>query len=116
MFKVEELRAGSWVWSGIFDIQHSTFDSSPAPNGGFVPDSAKRRSFLINQLGGFVFQKVSAFSRQPSDQVEPLKVEELRTGPWVWTLRHTTFDLRLFSCFASHEPKEGSGQGLTQAT
>jgi hypothetical protein len=33
-------------------------------NGGFVPDSAKARSFVINQIGGFVFKKALSF--QPS--------------------------------------------------
>jgi len=36
----------------------------PAPNGGFVPGFRKARSFVINQLGGFVFQKTLSF--QPS--------------------------------------------------
>jgi len=31
------------------------------PNGGFVPDSAKGRSFVIKQIGGFVFQKPLSF-------------------------------------------------------
>ena len=33
-------------------------------NGGFVPDFCKGRSFVIMQIGGFVFQKVLSF--QPS--------------------------------------------------
>ncbi len=38
---------------------------SPA-NGGFVPDSGEAWSFIIKQIGGFVFQKLSALSRQLS--------------------------------------------------
>src|SRR5208282_4875385 len=37
-------------------------------NGGFVPRSLKGRSFVINQIGGFVFQKLSALSPQLSAQ------------------------------------------------
>jgi len=37
------------------------------PNGGFVPDFRKSRSFVINQIGGFVFEKkLSAISFQLS--------------------------------------------------
>jgi len=32
-------------------------------NGGFVPDFVRGQSFVINRIGGFVFQKPSAFSR-----------------------------------------------------
>jgi len=35
----------------------------PSPNGGFVP-TAKGRSFVIKQIGGFVFEKLSALSLQ----------------------------------------------------
>jgi len=34
--------------------------SSCLSNGGFVPDSRNARSFIINQIGGFVLQKLSA--------------------------------------------------------
>jgi len=33
-----------------------------AANGGFVPDSDRPRSFVIVQIGGFVFQKSSQLS------------------------------------------------------
>ena|SRR5208282_1875204 len=32
------------------------------PNGGFVPNFGRGRSFVINQIGGFVFQKSSRLS------------------------------------------------------
>jgi len=40
----------------------------PSPNGGFVPDTAKGRSFVIKQIGGFVFEKLSAVRLQLSAQ------------------------------------------------
>jgi len=47
--------------------QHSTFNAS-GPNRGFVPDFRKARLFVINQLGGFVFEKLSALSHQEGSQ------------------------------------------------
>jgi len=45
----------------------SAFRVPPSdPNGGLVPDSGEGRSFVINQIGGFVFQRTCAFSLQPS--------------------------------------------------
>jgi len=61
-FKVEEL--SEVPGPEPFNLRPSTFNSSSAPNGGFVPDSAKGRSFVINQIGGFVFQEALRF--QPS--------------------------------------------------
>jgi len=51
-----------WVWT----LRPSRFDFSTllSQNGGFVPDFHEGRSFVINQLGGFVFQKALRF--QPS--------------------------------------------------
>src|SRR5208337_1022273 len=50
--------------SWTFDIRRSTFNSLFWPqNGGFVPDFSTARSFIINQLGGFVFQEVLRFQR-----------------------------------------------------
>ena len=51
----------------------------PAPNGGFVPDSSKARSFVINQLGGFVFQKtlLSAIGLQLASTLLPLAYRPL---------------------------------------
>jgi len=46
----------------FFNLKPSTFNSS-SPNGGFVPDFAKGRSFVINQIGGFVFQEFSVLRR-----------------------------------------------------
>ncbi len=54
--------------SSTFDLQPSTFNSS-SPNGGFVPHFRRARSFVIMQIGGFVFQKALSF--QPSaDQMK----------------------------------------------
>jgi len=44
--------------------RHAPPSAYRPPNGGFVPDSAKARSFVINQIGGFVFKKAISF--QPS--------------------------------------------------
>jgi len=49
-----------------------TSNCTPAPNGGFVPDFGNRRSFVINEIGGFVFEKLSGFSHRPSAS-RPLK-------------------------------------------
>jgi len=49
-----------------------TSNCTPAPNGGFVPDFGTRRSFVINEIGGFVFEKLSGFSHLPSAS-RPLK-------------------------------------------
>jgi len=43
-----------------------TANCTPAPNGGFVPVFRKVRSFVINQIGGFVFEKLLALSSQLS--------------------------------------------------
>ncbi|MGO9268738.1 MAG: hypothetical protein ACLQOO_00505 [Terriglobia bacterium] len=59
--KVQGRTVKSKRWFELFDIQHSTFDPSPVPKGGFVPHSAKGRSFVIKQIGGFVFQKNPSF-------------------------------------------------------
>jgi len=49
----------------------------PALNVGFVPDILKRRSFVFNQIGGFVFQESrqpSAFSPIPRSRYCPLPI------------------------------------------
>jgi len=58
--KVEELRAGPWNLSA-FDSSSRPATTWP-PNGGFVPHHAKDQSFVIKQIGGFVFEKPSAIS------------------------------------------------------
>jgi len=40
----------------------SAVDRLPPSDGGFVPDFAKGRSFVIMQIGGFVFQNNSQLS------------------------------------------------------
>jgi len=63
-------------------------------SGGFVPDFSGGQFFVINQLGGFVFQKVSAFSRQSSEEVEPLEGQGRRTKEQALASGSSTFDLR----------------------
>jgi len=66
-FKVEELRRRSFgLDSSTFDIRH--FNSSLPPNGGFVPDLDEGQSFVIKQIGGFVFQKFSAIRYQQGNR------------------------------------------------
>jgi len=75
------------------------------PPTAFCPKTAAKTvaSFLffskpdpllsINSVASF-FKKLSAISYQPSEKVEPLKVQgrkSQKAGSWVWTLRHSTF-------------------------
>jgi len=87
-FKVEQSRAGLAPWT----LQPSTFDVQLFL--GFVPDSAKDQSFVINQIGGFVLQKLSAFSRQPSGEVERLMVQGRRAKNRSLGLDSSTFNIR----------------------
>jgi len=47
-----------------------------AANRGFVPDSADVQSFVINQIGGFVFQKLSVLSH-----LSAISSRSYRAGP-----------------------------------
>jgi len=52
-------------------LDSSTFNIRPstlllAASGGFVPDHAKVRSFVIKQISGFVFEKPSALGQAKS--------------------------------------------------
>ncbi|MGO9274624.1 MAG: hypothetical protein ACLQOO_31070 [Terriglobia bacterium] len=50
------------------------------PNGGFVPDSAEGRSFVIKQIGGFVFQKTSALQVSVIRSLRPFPLSGLLRG------------------------------------
>jgi len=55
--------------NGLSTIRLFNSTSWP-PNGGFVPIFSKSRPFVINQLGGFVFQRALSFSHQPRGRPE----------------------------------------------
>jgi len=77
------------------------------PNGGFVPDSGKARSFVINQLGGFVFQKALSFQLSAvSYQQREVERRRLRVGKPRQTFSTVlTLDSQLSSSAVCHPNK-----------
>jgi len=89
---------------GLFNLRPSTFDSLRPPNGGFVPDFSNGRSFVIKQIGGFVFQKTLSF--QPSAVSGSRTVEASTSRSQEQSLRPGLFNLRP-STFNSLRPPNG---------
>src|SRR5208282_1029475 len=58
----------------LFLLFLPTADALCPANGGFVPDSGQARSFIIKQIGGFVFQKALSFQPSASGFPEPSRL------------------------------------------
>jgi len=76
-----------------------------APNGGFVPHFRGARSFVIMQIGGFVFQKAFSFrlsAIRRSRTVEGPRSSSQEPVPGPPTPQPSTFDLELLFGFVPH--------------